>query len=259
MSPKPLVHGIDPVVLFEPTEGDRGKPSEELHLVADGTKSMFWSSLTDDYVSNSIQYQELVDEAKSLGLAVLLRSAEPELQSPFGDRLDVFILRPDQVWRVESLMAILRTARVYGYSARLIYLQSVLLGYSPEASSHFVEEKQHRRASWEGQTVYILLPQSSVDQLTPLGRRCFPIEMDTSAMLAFTVGSDLLSPRKNAHQLIPKTHRLCRFGLAHDFYKEVFGSELRKSVLVMKLDLSPERLNAALCSSIQVWTTTGWE
>src|SRR5687767_5294300 len=95
---------------FEATE-------DELRAVREGGKSIAWYPMSREQVEDYSDYDDLVALARTMGLSVLTCPREVEGAQPAGAPvMDVFVLRPSEVWRVDAFRACRQTLGRYQWS-----------------------------------------------------------------------------------------------------------------------------------------------
>ncbi len=240
--------------LFEaPPVGPYPTWEDEIQAVAQGLKGICWHGSTKEEIENPTEEEERIyDLAYSLGLTVIVRLAEPELQTPSGDWFDIFFLKMREVWRVEALIATKKAQWGYGTSDAIMYLRCKILGYGTERSQAWLAWQQKSRLGWIGQTVYLILTKRETASLNSTGNRCFPQALVDRPVELFHAPSGY-APRENIHEVLPGDMELYRFALENEFFIELFRNAKEAGpVVIVLLGANINELNRAIVSNIEI-------
>lgn len=213
----------------------------------------FWSAMRDDVP----EWQAL---AHARGLAITVTETPTPGLSREDRWVNVFVGRPEEMWRVPAVLALRETAFVDGvWSDAAENQMSYLLGYTTKQRAAWLAARRRDRPAWTCATVYTLLDSSGLALVESVSRRC----LGSAALIA---GTDVffhgypIKPR--ALSLVPKGHTLARFGLRWSAFEELFWS-LRKPkrgltsrTLTAK---SAATLQAGMTSNVQLLSSRGWD
>src|SRR5262249_19506060 len=153
------------------------------------------------------------------------------------DDADLFVLRPDQAWRVPALAALWETT-AGRWSDAAEDQQSLLLGYTPDQRAAWHADRSWRHAGPRGIAIYALLAPPDCAALDGFGRRCF-----ADGTSVFFHPTRVL--RRDALSLLPRGKTLARAGLE-------LGRLVRTPGTVTPV------INAGLTSHVQLLTRAGW-
>lgn len=239
--------------LFEPRSHLFETSQGELLAVSENRKALAWYPMTRDQIESYSDYDDLLEEARSLGLSVVTHPREDE------GELDVFVLRSSEIWRAEAFRACRETLGRYEWSDASEYLSSYFLGYSDEQCRSWIEDCRYNRLGWVGQTVYAFVDDTQLELLSSVSLRCFPGELD-SANLTVIAHPDGYRLRRDLGRGVPPGSFLCRFALANAFFLRLFEkAEPDDDGLVsVRLGVGPAELNSHLVASIEWWADGDW-
>jgi len=221
---------FDPMTLFEPHVAEPADPADEIEAVANGDKpiAMFSGS------------REELDELVALAFGFgndLMTILTPSHLPADPDDADLFVLRPDQAWRVPALAALWETT-AGRWSDAAEDQQSLLLGYTTDQRATWHADRSWRHAGPRGIAIYALLASADSRALDVVGRRCF-----ADGTRVFFHPTDVL--RRDALSLVPRGQTLARAGL-------------ERGLLVRTPGTITPAINAGLTSTVQLLTRAGW-
>lgn len=227
-----------------------------------GKKGMSYYSWTTGAIDHR-DFREILELAFDRDLVVTLRRDEP--WGPWtGDHqaLDIFVSRPEELWRVPAWLALKETAFVDGrWSEAAENLQSYLLGYTKTQREHWIEARRETDPAYTCATIYALLDRSAVAAVESVGRRCFGPNDSIDGLPVFFHRGNVL--RRDARSRVPRGYTLARAGLQWAAFHELFGKwdEMKKRGLIERtIDARAARtLNANLLSNVQLLTRSGWK
>jgi len=131
---------FDPTTLFEPHVAQPADATAEIEAVADRRKpiAMFSGARSelDDLVETAFEHE-------------LMTILQPSRVPADPDDADLFVLHPDQAWRVPALAALWDTTRGQWTDAAEDQ-QSLLLGYSAEERTAWLADRSWRHAGPRG-------------------------------------------------------------------------------------------------------------
>ncbi len=207
-------------------------------------------------------YLELLKLAFERELVVVLhnnsiKNVPLERQCP-----NVFVARPEELWRLPAWIALWDTAMFGGTWTDGAEAQaSLLLGYTRSERAAWIERMRELRAAYTGLTTYALLSPEQTRRVRSLGQRCFGDADDLSAITLRFKRNDY-GLRPNAYRLIPRDLTLARVALVGATFRKLFGDYKtwkRREVIDARV---PERLaaefNRALTSRVHLLTPKGW-
>ena len=159
--------------LFEPRTPPTGPyPTfeAELDAIREGKKHVsIFCPMLEDLVEPGSQYFEILNAAFQRGLVVIVHAFQELLPNVHPE---VFVTRPDQVWRVPALRAVSEALSTRGVADRdrrdersllaLELQQSVLLGYTAAQCKAFVERLRQREDG-----LYVLLTAEQKARVLP--------------------------------------------------------------------------------------------
>ena len=219
---------FDPTTLFEPHVAQPADATAEIEAVADRRKpiAMFSGARSelDDLVETAFEHE-------------LMTILQPSRVPADPDDADLFVLHPDQAWRVPALAALWDTTRGQWTDAAEDQ-QSLLLGYSAEERTAWLADRSWRHAGPRGITIYAVLSAAQSRALDAVGRRCLPLDTPVFFHPTHVI-------RRDAMRLIPRTKRLARAGLEVGLLRRTFAT------------ITPV-INAGLTSNVQLLTRAGW-
>jgi hypothetical protein len=220
---------FDPTTLFEPHVAPAADPSAEIEAVADRNKpiAMFSGARSE--------LDDLVDVAFEHELTTMM---QPSRIPAAPDDVDLFVLHPDQAWRVPALAALWDTSRGRWTDAAEDQ-QSLLLGYSADERTAWQAERSWRHAGPRGITIYAVLSAAQSRALDAVGRRCFPLGTPVFFHPTRVI-------RRDALGLIPRGKTLARAGLEVGLLRRTFAT------------ITPV-INAGLTSNVQLLSRAGWQ
>jgi hypothetical protein len=174
--------------------------------------------------------------------------------------INVFLSRPEEMWRIPALTALWKTAFADGrWSDGAENQMSYLLGYTGKQREAWLAAQRQMRPAWTCATVYALLTAGARQMVESVGRRCFGPPESVAGMTVFHQHGDVL--KKHALALVPRDHTLARVGLQWDAYRRIFGKfdDNKRGVITRTISskLAPV-LSAALQSNVQFLGRAGW-
>lgn len=205
-------------------------------------------------------YLKLLDIALNAGLLVVHCQRRRPLPKGFPADIDLFILRPDQVWRIPAYLALWEAANhASWWSDGQEILESTLLGYDRAMTAAWIAHVHRRQVKWGRATIYFLMTQSQVESLADYGMLCFPRELGAFKITAFEVRSGKL-PRTDAAEVAPGLV-IARAAFSHSFRRDLFKEPDESDDDIVCRTLTEQNireLNSALESKIQIWSSDGW-
>lgn len=234
---------------------------DEIRAVCQGEKAIAWFPMTSEEIDDYSDHDDVVALARTMGLSVVSCPRAVDERLPAGaPAVDVFVLRPAEMWRVNAFRASRETLGRYEWSDSSEYLYSFLLGYSEDSCKRWVAERRHNRIGWVGQTVYSLVQGADVERLESLAQRCFPSDFETSSRYVFAQPEGCLL-RDDPERALPVDVFLCRFALSNDFFLHLFGALSQpedEAVMSVQVGVDAKELNRQLVSAIEIWGEYGW-
>lgn len=204
-------------------------------------------------------YLKLLDVALKAGLLVVHCQRPRPLPKGFPPEIELFVLRPEQVWRIPAYLGLWEAANESSWSDGQEILESTLLGYDRAMRESWMSAVRRRQVKWGCATIYFLMPHSQLESLAEHGMRCFPRELVASRLTVFQVRSGKV-PRADAGEVAPEVV-IGRAAVPHAFRRDLFKEpdELDDDIACRALtEQNIRELNDALESKIQVWTPDGW-
>lgn len=203
----------------------------------------------DSILAGEDGYPALARAALGLGLTVVQQPGP-------HDQVNVFVLHPDQIWRVPAYGAL---SRMYGaWSDGAEATASHLLGYRDDEIAAWLADCRWRRAGWTGETIYLLLSASQRARLVRLGGRSLDPDTAEGATVLWHARGGVV--RRDALRRLPEGTTLARAAIDHAAFGRLFRGAPRRGQ-VAALALTPARtraLNSALASPIERLGVRGW-
>lgn len=252
---------FDARTLFEPwtppARGDGYDSDEaELDAVRARTKGMSMFAGTVAQVSRP-GFVEWLELAFDRELVVTLRRPRPTSRKRDQQSMEMFVARPEELWRVPAYLALWETAVTDGrWSDAAEDLSSHLLGYSAAERRRHLDRARAERPAWTAGTVYALLDASQRAAVESVGRRCFGPAAAVDGLRLFVAEGVL---RRDALARVPKGLVLARAGLRWAEHRALFPATRRRRTPERTLDArTAATLNRGLVSSVQLLTRAGW-
>jgi hypothetical protein len=245
--PKPF----DPTTLFDNRMWRFPRPyptlRASLDAVTSGRKGMELVVVGSTPGDNA-RVDELVELAQERGLAVVFR------RSSIDRWFDVYVVRADQLWRVQAHQALYDAWRdAGGWSDALEAMQSVLLGYDAKQRRAWLADRRQREPGDRGVAIFTLLDDEQKATVEDLGRRCFG---PPSMLARLSFFWHVRHPKPNALKRVPRGFTIARAGLAWPVHAKIWPRAVR-AVRVIPKPLA-RQLNAALTTNVQFLTAKGW-
>jgi hypothetical protein len=245
--------------LFEEPRFSGGYDSieDEMNSVRDGNKALASTEYLKGKVTTDQQFQREVALAVESGLEVITLARESSSRS-----IHIYFCRRHESWRAYAHNSLARLLQYYDDSDALEELQSELLGYTPEETKMWLKENHAAYASWNGVTMYCILPTTYLPQLSDLGFRCLSRE----ALLpkrTFFYHPDGLVVSADAWRRVVDGDCVVRFSLCRTDVAKIcsdfdsYGTP--DTVAFGTIDISQVRdINRVLKSKVEVLTENGW-
>lgn len=225
---------------------------DELSAVEDGRKGMSVFSFTADGVESKDVYNTLTVEASNRGL-LLSRITHVESKTT-----DVLVSHPNEAWRISAYKLMRDVTSQNPYSEGFEMLESLILGYSAEDMTAWLEERRLRTAGSRGLTIFVVLANRDLAELDLHGRKSFHPAVG-SRMLAFynrdvgINGDSVL--RGDFNTVLPAGIALCRCAIDLPTWRALFESRGGSSDMILESyidDANFGRVNSGLLSAIEV-------
>ena len=251
-------------ILFE-TEVRTSKydsTKEELEAVAAGTKALSFFLFPSSSVESHPFYMELRQIAFALNLSIVINPVNETDPDPRRRVANVFLTRPMELWRVPAYSAFKSVFQNYDWSDAAEHFESVLLGYSDEDISKWLNAHASSQISWKGSTVYLLLSSTQASGVRTLSKRCVDPSLILEPIRVF-FDRERNPVRKNAADFLPDKYVLARVSVHHSFFREFFGRQTLPSesdviTSLLTAELAP-KMNSALESNFQFFEAGVWK
>jgi hypothetical protein len=234
---------------------------DTLDAVRDRKKALFFTSYSRMTILNGHQnFMALVKAALSRDLAIIIDGTRyPKCRRD----PTVYVLHPDQAWRVPALNALTETAFVGDgrWSLSSEAQLSLLLGYTTKQRERWIAWQRQRQSAFSCMDLYTLLAPAQLKSVRRLGMRCFGTADQMQGMTVF-FPRDGSVPRPNAHRLVPNGLRLARVGVALPAMQKLFGPFETWKARWMEMHITQGQLrliNDGIKSNIQLLTARGWK
>jgi hypothetical protein len=188
------------------------------------------------------------DQLMTHGRDLLRLSANRELAVVLCDS-NIYVAKPDQLWRIPAMLALFETAFEGGaWSASAEAQQGLLLGYTRRQRLDWRDALDRRQIGWSVATAYTIVTSPQRLALAALGNRSFdPSERYRLFWCRFT------------HDVKPdawkKQAGLARIGLAWPPVRKLFRGKRR----IIEVEMTGRAINRALRTGIQFLTRNGWK
>jgi hypothetical protein len=248
--------------LFE-TKANLGNDStrEELEAVAAGNKALSFIQFPSLSLGTHPFYPELRQIAFELDLYIVTKSANETEPDPRLRVANVFLTRPMELWRIPAFSSFKKVFEEYDWNDAAEHFESVLLGYSEEDISKWLETRARSQISWRGRTFYLLLSSTDADGVRALAKRCLDPRLITQPILAF-FNRQQNPMRTDADGLVSSGCVLARVSVRQSFFRDLFGRPTAQSDSdVSTALLTPEtaaKMNSALESNFQFLEAGTW-
>jgi len=164
----------------------------------------------------------IVNAALDLGLLVGQYVAKIDLSGGAHEIIYIFILNPEEIWRIPSYLATRKSLHSQGWSEGMEVLESRLLGYSDEDISMWMTHKRNSRAGWSGQTIYLLMSERQRRLIAEVGGRYLePNSIIEDIVVFFSRSRSTL--KSNILDLIPAGTTIGRVAVRRSFFNRIFG------------------------------------
>jgi hypothetical protein len=251
---------IDLSTLFEsqPARDSLGSLKDELEAVRSRKKGMSVFSFPRSETGGD-NYKELLTVASQLGLLTVHQN-EHVLHTPERDIVYIFVLHPEESWRVPAYILTRKCLRTYAWSDGAEYLESALLGYNEEEISFWLKRKHQTRVSWTGLTIYVLLSRQQQTMMTKLGMRCIDPDTLIEPITVFHM-REHMQLKKDAIHSIPANMVIGRVSVKQAKFLKLFEHTFSSAEPLIIATLSADdvaSINPALDSNFEFLDVDGW-
>lgn len=221
--------------LFEPLSRPSSLASE-LDEIRDGKKTLGFYASERSVVEDGSDLIPVMRGAFQRGLAVSL--------VPRGTRVDIFVLHPQQSWRIPAFEAFVASTVQWSWDAE--EQQGVLLGYSAAQRARHIAHLRESRIGFGFLTVYAVMPATQVTPALDATTVFFPREPAR------------ITPRVLAQ--LPRATRVVRVGIASSAVSRLFGDARQWGrIIEKKLDRrSATHLANAMVTPVEVLGRRCW-
>lgn len=249
---------IDLASLFEP-EPDIAPFADlasQLAAVRNRTKGMSWFTVTKEVVDGvTAPYDEILTISRQLGLTIVVDPSDGDLHGR-GPEMNLFVLHPDQAWRVPAFRAVLRTLSEphIEWSDGLEYLTNYLLGYSDEQRAAWMSHIRTKRLGWRGRTFFAIVTDFELQRLAFSGMRSFEQGASFEEIVPFFHRGKMVL-KSNSATLIPDGAHICRIAVQREMFVEIFGdpdSWGEKQLITGRIECDAKSLNWSLEAKIEL-------
>jgi hypothetical protein len=233
-----------------------GKFDDELEALRSGDKTFSFFTFPRDMLGT--ECIDLSQSALDAGLLVTYHLERFPISDGDYEELVMFVLHPDQIWRVPAHIALMNSSRAHRWSDGQEALHSALLGYDREETSRWLCHVNHTQAGWGCGTLYLLMSERQRASLARACMRCFPEEALAPEATVVKFQGQSKVPKSVSE--LPGDIVIARLGVSWSFIRTRFGGLLKRDVAVRVLTPKDAHdLNCALESKIEVWTSSGWK
>lgn len=221
--------------LFETFDAPRSL-SDELDAIRAGRKALGFYASERSVVEDGSDLVPILRGAFQRGLAVSL--------VPRGKDVDIFVLHPEQSWRIPAFEAFAASTTQWSWDAE--EHQGVLLGYTATERARHIARLRESRIGFGYFTAYAVVPAARTWPALTGTRVFFPRE------------SARVTPR--ALKQLPRGSRLLRFGVAPSGLRPLFGDGQRwgRIVSATLTKQSAARLARAIVTPVELLGRRGW-
>jgi hypothetical protein len=172
----------------------------------------------------------------------------------------LFAFYSEEAWRIAAYQAF--TAAPIRWTESAEFLHSILLGYTSEQATRWIEGFSDRRASWYGETVFLAMSEKQKAATLGLYSRVLPCD-HAQPMLAFLPPDEHLRMRLDAAQLIPADTAIARVSVdTFRFGITLLSSRYTGGPVELIFDSCTEsiisKINTYMTSDIQFLTDGRW-
>lgn len=226
---------MNPARVFEPLARPRSL-SAELDAIRAGKKPLGFYASERSVVEDGSDLIPILRGAFQRGLAISL--------VPHGSSVHIFVLHPDQSWRIPAFEAFIASTTHWSWDAE--EQQGLLLGYTATERARHIAQLRESRIGFGHLTAYAVLPQT----------RTWPALIGTQVF--FPREPARVTPR--ALPRLPRDSRLMRFGIAPSVLRIVFGDSRRwgRIVTATLTARSAGQLARSIVTPVEVLGRRGW-
>jgi hypothetical protein len=138
---------------------------QELEAVASGAKAMSMTWVQESIDNLDAQFPDLSEFARRNGLVFTHH------RTSNGKGTSIFVVQPNEVWRVPAFMETRRVLKDYEWNDGLEFLESRLLGYSVEQAREWAASRWQTGVGLQGRLVCLVMSQPHAE--TVRARRGF--------------------------------------------------------------------------------------
>lgn len=235
---------------------------DELEAVAAGAKAMAVSLFPSAAIDTHPFYGELREIASELNLSIVINDKVDVDQDPNLATTYIFVTKSTEYWRIPAYLAFKRVFEQYGWSDSAEHFESLLLGYTDDDITTWLNAHSASRIGWSGVTFNLLLSDLQASNVRKLGKRSIdPSVVEQPIQIFFNRKHHIV--RKDADKLLVGECALARVSVCEPFFRELFGRQiiLNSSDVVTSL-LTPTvvtDLNLALESNFQFFEEGTWK
>ncbi len=204
------------------------------------------------------------EQEKAAFEAGLLVINAPMIRSDHDDEREhvrLYIAKPENLWRVQALEALSKILEHCKWSYGTEYLESYLLGYSPEAIDLWLKSHQSSTGGYGIVPVFCLLDGEYREKLKLLGDHCLHPNCGNDGISLFYPGRRIV-PKRKAFEMVPPGMFLARLGIKWRLALTLLNNPLALEEkgylsLTVALDDIPH-INAGLQSPVAIFGPDGW-